>query len=148
MRASLRDALTVASDNLQRNAQLQLQQTFELAKCKGAYAMLNLEAKTNDLDYEDANLLQQPHVEALQELRRYGKAMDDAIGKRTGNSQSKNARKGNSSNFRGGGGHGRFRGNNRGNNGGGWRNTGGSRGGWSQTNDNRNNSNNNDNKPK
>ena len=67
----LRDVLVLACDNAQKLAETQLKLTLEAAGAKGAYSLLDLSPNTQDLDFDDGNLLQQSHVEAIQELRRF-----------------------------------------------------------------------------
>ena len=71
LHGTLRDVLVLACDNAQKLAETQLKLTFEAAGAKGAYSLMDLSPTTQDLDFSDGNLLQQSHIEAIQELRKF-----------------------------------------------------------------------------
>jgi hypothetical protein len=106
----VRDIVVLATDNAQRLARTQLKQTFELGGAKGAYSLMDLGPDSQALDERDYNILQQAHIESLQELKRYNKTVDEA----KGNNNNKSGGRG-----KGRGGYG---------NGGGWRSRGGGKG--------------------
>ena len=105
---ALRDITTVAADNVQRLAQLQLKQTFETSGAKGAHSILDLGPETQDINFKDTNLLQHAHIEAMQELQQYNKSIDTAKQANKGKSGRGNQRFGNRNR---GGGKGGYRGN-------------------------------------
>ena len=138
--AALRDVLAIACDNATKNASLQLKQTFEAADAKGAYSLLDLSPGSDDLDAKDTNILQQAHVEAFQELRKFGASIRKNDRGPSGPNGGRNGR-GNSGNHGGGRGRGRGGYNNRSDyNNNRW-NNGNSR--WNNNNNSNNNNNNN-----
>ena len=119
---AIKDILCIATDNAQRLARTQLRQLFDASGAKGAYALMDLDPATSTLDERDTNLLQQAHVEALQELKRFAGAVTPKKQQGQGSGQRRR-QNGNGGQWRGrGGGRGgnRSRGRGRGNyNGGG-----------------------------
>jgi hypothetical protein len=73
--AAIKDIAVVAADNAQKIAQLQAQAVFEAAGAKGAYSFVKLDPKNDiiDIDQTDHSIVQQCHVEAMQELRKFSK---------------------------------------------------------------------------
>ena len=78
MQHALRDVLVLACDNAQKLAETQLKLTFESAGAKGAYSLMDLGPDTEDLD-DDGNILQQSHVEAIQELRKFNSTFKSSL---------------------------------------------------------------------
>ena len=78
MQHVLRDVLVLACDNAQKLAETQLKLTFESAGAKGAYSLMDLGPNTEDLD-DDGNILQQSHIEAIQELRKFNSAFKSSL---------------------------------------------------------------------
>jgi hypothetical protein len=68
---ALRDIISLSCDSAQRAAQAQLKQTLESAGHSGAYALIDLSPGTQQLDFEDCNILQPSHLEALVEIKQF-----------------------------------------------------------------------------
>ena len=111
---AVQDILGLSIDNAQRMAKTQLELTFESAGAKGAYSLLNLEPRTDDLDFRDPSLLQQAHVECIKDIRSFNGSLEAARKKREGPKNNNNFgrnRSNGSSNWRSRGGRGnRYRG--------------------------------------
>ena len=75
---AIRNVTALATDNAQRIAQLQLQQTFEASGAKGAYSIMQLTPDSSELDFSEHTLFQQAHIEALQDLKKYTYTIDQA----------------------------------------------------------------------
>ena len=103
MQHALRDVLVLACDNAQKLAETQLKLTFESAGAKGAYSLMDLGPNTEDLD-DDGNILQQSHIEAIQELRKFNNAFKSSL---TGGGGQRNHSTYRGDNGRGGSGRGR-----------------------------------------
>ena len=136
----IRDIAIIACDNAQKMADKQLKQAFEHAKAKGAQAILDLADNSSSIDFNDHNVFQHAHVEAIQQIRKYSAAVEQKRG---------NGRNGNSNNNRnrynrGGNGRNFTRsdfGRNRGGRGGfGFQGNGGRSGAWPRSNYNNSNS--------
>ena len=69
----VKDVVTLASDNAQRTAQLPCQYLFEAAGAKGAHSFVEFGPKQDEIDIDtaDHNLVQQVHIEAMQDLRKF-----------------------------------------------------------------------------
>ena len=136
---TLMDVIALASDNAQRMARTQLETIFDAAGAKGAMALISLDRDQEqavEIDLGDSNILQAVHVDAMQEIKKYARAVQPE------RKQNLNRNGGG----RGGGG-GRGRRGNYGGKGGGkgynsWRNNGGKGGNGYNNNYNRNNYNN------
>ena len=72
----IRDIAVISCDNAQRMADRQLKQAFELAKAKGARAVIDLGDNSSDIDFKDTSLFQQAHVEAIQQIRKFNSVME------------------------------------------------------------------------
>lgn len=108
---TVRDIISLAGDNAQRMARTQLEHIFEAAGTKGARSLLGTDISDNDIDVRDANMLQQAHIDAMQDIRKFHSSVEQA---------RKQAGKGKQQQQRGYGSRGR---------GGGYRYGGGRRGG-------------------
>ena len=75
---AIKNVTALATDNAQRIAQLQLQQTFEASGAKGAYSIMQLTPDSSELDFSEHTLFQQAHIEALQDLKKYTSTIDQA----------------------------------------------------------------------
>ena len=73
---AIKNITALATDNAQRIAQMQLQQTFEASGAKGAYAIMQLSPDSSELDFNEHTLFQQAHIEALQDLKKYTSTID------------------------------------------------------------------------
>ena len=72
----IRDIAVISCDNAQRMAERQLRQAFELARAKGARAVIDLADNSTDIDHKDTSLFQQAHVEAIQQIRKFNSAVE------------------------------------------------------------------------
>jgi hypothetical protein len=84
MGKALRDIVVISCDNAQKLATSQLKLTFEGAGAKGAYSLLDLDAKhidddhQLDIDFDNVNILQHAHVEAITEMCKFNSDLDKA----------------------------------------------------------------------
>ena len=102
----MRDINTISCESAQRAAQLQLKQTLSAAGQQSAYAMLDLRANTEQLDFENTNVLQQAHLDVFADLKDFRGAIEST--------RPKKATTSNHSNFGQGRGSGNDRGRGRG----------------------------------
>ena len=68
---AMRDIIALSCDAAQRAAQSQLKQTLESAGHSGAYSLIDLSPSTQTLAYDDCNILQPSHLEALVEIKNF-----------------------------------------------------------------------------
>jgi hypothetical protein len=68
---ALRDVCALSCDNAQRMARTQLDHVFETANAKGARSLLDFTANGDDLDTRDTNIIQQAHIDAMQDIRKF-----------------------------------------------------------------------------
>jgi uncharacterized membrane protein YgcG len=68
---ALRDIISLSCDSAQRAAQAQLKQTLDSAGHSGAYSLIDLSPDTQQLDFDDCNILQPSHLEALMEIKQF-----------------------------------------------------------------------------
>ena len=111
---ALQDITLISVDNAQRIAKLQLRQTFEGSNAKNAQSIMDFKPDSDNVSInpKDNNILQQAHIEAIQELQRFNKSIDAAKPKQKQQGKPFQRRAGNYGNGRGRGyGGGRGRGN-------------------------------------
>lgn len=110
----LKDVVVLAADNAQRAAQLQCEGVFEAAGAKGAYSFLKLGPNQNEIeiDQSDHSVVQQVHIEAMQDLRKFSKEITPTKHIQAGKGRGHYQRQGNRgyNNYRGGRGYGGGRG--------------------------------------
>ena len=77
---ALQDITLISVDNAQRIAKLQLKQTFEGSNAKNAQSIMDFKPDSDNVSInpKDNNILQQAHIEAIQELQRFNKSIDAA----------------------------------------------------------------------
>lgn len=73
---AIKDITSIAADNAQRLAQLQLKETFAASGAKGSYSIMDLSPDSTELDTTEHSLFQQAHIEALQDLKKFTKSVD------------------------------------------------------------------------
>ena len=143
---ALRDVVTIASDNAQKLARVQLEQLFEAAGTKGASSILRTQGGDDDndidIDLHDNNIVQHAHIDAMRDIRKFSTDIDNARRKPNPQRNGSGGR-GRSNNYKRGGGRGYGRGGSwrgggygSGGRGGGWRSGGYGGGGSSNTNTN------------
>ena len=104
---ALADVITLASDNAQRMARTQLEAIFDAAGTKGAMALINLDPDADhqvEIDIADTSILQAVHVDAMQEIKKYARAVQPEK-KQPGGRGGRGGRRGNGGK---GGGKGRY----------------------------------------
>ena len=117
---AIRDVVVLSADNAQRMAEVQIKGIFEAAGAKGGQAFVRCDLKNADadIDFDDNNIVQAAHIEAMSDLRKFS----SQIKPKTNNGKGKrNHNQGGGSRWRGGGG---WRGRGNGN----WRGRGRGRG--------------------
>ena len=65
LQGAIKDVLVIACDNAQKLAATQLKTTLEGAGAKGAYSLLDLASATEDIDFDNDNILQHAHYEVF-----------------------------------------------------------------------------------
>ena len=98
----MRDIITIACESAQRTAQLQLKQTLTAAGQQSAYAMLDLRADTEQLDFENTNVLQQAHLDVFADLKDFRGAIESTRPKKPATSTSFGQSRGAGGGHRGG----------------------------------------------
>ena len=117
----IRDIISMAGDNAQRMARTQLEHVFEVAGVKGARSLLNPDlAEDCSIDESDTNILQQAHIDAMQDIRKFHTSISQVRGNKNNGKQGGRGFKQGGRNYRGRGG-GRGRGYGGGGRGGGFR---------------------------
>lgn len=94
---TLVDVITLASDNAQRMARTQLETIFDAAGTKGAMALINLDPDADhqvEIDVADNSILQAVHVDAMQEIKKYARAVQPEK-KQSGGRGGRGGRRGN-----------------------------------------------------
>lgn len=94
---AIKDITSMASDNAQRIARFQLQQTFEAANVRSAYSLMDFTNQEQPIDSTDNSILQQSHLDAMAELRKFQAAVD----KNKGKSNTNNGNRGGKGTFSG-----------------------------------------------
>lgn len=67
----MRDLVTLSCDNAQRLARTQIEHVFEAAGAKGAYTLIDFTADGDDIDTRDHNIIQQAHIDAMGDIRKF-----------------------------------------------------------------------------
>lgn len=91
----LLDILVLSADNAQRQAKLQLKDSFKAAGAEGAYSLMHFDSEEPDWDVTEHTIFQEAHVKAIKQFRAFSATLQQ---------QTKDKYKQGKFNRRGGGG--------------------------------------------